>query len=161
MNNRGCRWHTGSLQAYVKLSGDIRSTSTGISMTERMNIIFKIFFINTHAEWKQNMLLPINLGPPLFLHTSPVWILQYYRVQESPVPTHTWSSAPIWSYRVGWIAPALSRCNLLSARALTSNFQPLHWLPLHYFDECKMIMKVRARSATAGQLIKIALPAIS
>jgi hypothetical protein len=70
------------------------------------------------------------------------------------VPTHTWSSAPIWSYRVGWIAPALSRCNLLSAQTLTSNFKPLHWLPLHYFAERKMIMKVRARSVTAGQRIK-------
>jgi len=137
---------------YKKLSGDIRSKS--ISMTERINFVFKIFFINIHAEWKQNMLKPINLDLPLFLYTSPVSILKYYRVQESPVPTHTWSSAPIWSYRVGWIAPAVSRRNLLSAKALTSNFKPLHWLPLHYFAESEMITKVRARSVTAGQLIK-------
>lgn len=68
--------------------------------------------------------------------------------------THTWSSAPIWSYRVGWNAPAMSRCNLLSAEALTSNFKPLHWLPLHYFVESNVIMNGKARSVTAGKLIK-------
>ena len=87
------------LVSELYLSDHIRSTS--ISMTERINFVFNIFFINIHADWKQKIPTPINLGLPLFLYTSPVRILQYYRAQEPPIPTHTCSSAPIWSYRVG------------------------------------------------------------